>query len=411
MASGLMQIRYSDNGIDSAARKAYNELDDIVDSLDKIRRKVNGLPERSRYDNLSNASAFIRKKKTQYENRKEALQTLRDRSSQFLSKVETTEKTLSGSIKKEYNAFHKQTGIGKTMVAAAIEKIGAGIKKIVTYMIPIYGQIQMIKDAWSAVVKIGEAIKTWYNNLPEGVRYLIKTVAAVTAAIVAVIAVVASFGAVAAATGFFATAFAVISAVGAVIGATDAIISAAKSGGTLGMYLSGNKSGARELDAMSTAESVDMLTGGAISADAYNTFTTVGSICSLVGGIGSFATKVQTGASKVITSKSTGKEIFSAYKDSFKTQMGDKMKGLFGMDDLGDLRSYTKENGGVIKSVKTLFTTDLGKLVGNQSQINALKGLKAAYEWFTFEPIGDITGVFNAGSFGGGALEVIKIIL
>ena len=74
MASGTMQIQYSGVNISSLATKAWKELEDVNEKLNGVRSKLRNLPERSRSgNNLSSASAFLRKKQQQFEQKQTAL--------------------------------------------------------------------------------------------------------------------------------------------------------------------------------------------------------------------------------------------------------------------------------------------------------------------------------------------------
>ena len=405
MASGVMQIKYGEERIASKASKACNELDDICSSLSKVRKKLNGLPERSRSgDNLSSASAFLKKKQKQYEDRQNALEVLKTRTNNFMSKVETTEKKLSSQIKKEYKQFHKQTGIGKTRGAVILEGIGKAGKfvlKMATYLIPGYGTVKLVKDLWTAGTKIVDAIKTWYNNLPEGIKFAFKAIGAVVAAVVAVIGVVTAIGAIAAAATAAAIAFAVVAAAGAIIVGADKILGAAQAVGAAIAYFSGEKGMARELDSMSTAEFWGPALG--ISPDVYNGIQTFGSVCSFIGSIGSFAVKVHEGVPKMVNQFGTFKDNLAAYGKSFKVQMLEKVKGLTGLKNFKNFKSYVQKNG-----FKAIFTQTL-KLT-DKDHMGALKGLKTIYDWANFKQIKNVIKIVNADGILGKTWEVVDVL-
>ena len=400
-----MQIKYGEERIASKASKACNELEDICSSLSKVRKKLNGIPERSRGgDNLSDASAFLKKKQKQYEKRQDALETLKTRTNNFMSKVETTEKKLSSQIKKEYKQFHKKTGIGKTRAAVILEGIGKAGKfvlKMATYLIPGYGTYKLVKDLCVVGTKIVDAIKTWYNNLPEGIKFALKAIGAVVAAVVAVIGIVTAIGAIAAAATAAAIAFAVVAAAGAIIVGADKILGAAQAVGAAIAYFSGEKGMARELDSMSTAEFWGPALG--ISPEVYNGIQTFGSICSFVGSIGSFAVKVHEGVPKMVNQFGTFKDNLAAYGKSFKGQMLEKIKGLTGIKNFKNFKSYVQKNG-----FKAIFTQTI-KLT-DKDHMGALKGLKTIYDWANFKQIKNVIKIVNADGFFGKTWEVIDVL-
>jgi len=406
MASGVMQIKYGEERIASRASKACNELEDICSSLSKVRKKLNGIPERSRGgDNLSDASAFLKKKQKQYEKRQDALETLKTRANNFMSKVETTEKKLSSQIKKEYKQFHKKTGIGKTRTAVILEGIGKAGKfvlKMATYLIPGYGTYKLVKDLCVVGTKIVDAIKTWYNNLPEGLRFALEAIGAVVVAVVAVIGIVTAIGAVAAAATAAAIAFAVVAAAGAIIVGADAILGAAKSIGEASLYFSGNKSAARELDSKSNAEFFGPALG--MSPETYNIIQTFGSICSLVGSIGGFAVKIRDGVPKMVSKYGTMSDKFAAYKHSFKLQIKDKVDGLFGLDDFKSLKDYAHNNG-----LKAVFTDPIK--LGDKEMMDALKGIKTLYSWATLGPLKDINTIYSQSNIFSMGWEAFKVFI
>ena len=396
MASGVMQIKYGDERIASKASKACNELEDICSSLSKVRKKLNGLPERSRSgDNLSRASSFLKKKQQQYEKRQDALETLQKKSNTFMSKVETTEKKLSSQIKKEYKQFHKQTGIGKTRGAVILEglkKAGAFGLKMLTYMIPGYGTIKLAKDLWTAGVKVVDAIKTWYNNLPDGWKYALKIVGAtiamvavVAAAVAAVIAIGPALAAVGAAGGAVATAIAavkagatILAAGGAIISALDGLVKWGKALDVGGTYLAGDKHRASELDSQSAAEYLEGKIG--FSSKAYEAIKTFGAVIGVLGGV------VSVGASALENMKNfTGANSVIKYLKSFGTETIKKFTGISNMQ-------------GFKKYGLKVFTVNINT---DADYIKGLKAIKTIYDWGSLKKITDFGAkVIGADSFG-----------
>ncbi|MBR6570729.1 MAG: hypothetical protein IKK75_09795 [Clostridia bacterium] len=282
MASGLMSIRYSDDGIASRAGDAYRELNDVRTSLGNIRKKVNGLPERSSRNNLSNASAFITKKTQQYEKREAALQTLQQRANVFTSHVETTENKLSDEIRQSYEAFHQVTGIGKTKIAAIFEKlqgIARDVWKFFTETLP--EQIKKTLENFCKMVKnIAEYIVHWVRDHWEQITYFVKFAAQFAMTIVqCCLTVVAIASAILA-----PTPWTILAAISGVIGAFDSFISLFRQGKAMSESFNGNSAAAREIDSQSNAEF--LFGDSAFGVGAYNAIMAIGSILGLVSGIG-----------------------------------------------------------------------------------------------------------------------------
>ena len=404
MASGTMQIQYSGVNISSLATKAWKELEDVNEKLNGVRSKLRNLPERSRSgNNLSSASAFLRKKQQQFEQKQTALEVLKQKSDTFMSNVETTEKRLSSKIKAEYKNFHNVTGIGKTAIASMLEKIAGFAAEMLPYLIPVYGQIKLLKDTWGVVKKVGEAIKNWYYNLPEGVRLAIKVVGAVVAVAVAVAAVVASFGALSAAFaagGWIAAIVPACGFLGAAISAFDSGVSLYKACAAAGHYAFGNKSRARELDAKSNAELFGRHKGF------YEGAMILGDVCSIIGGAGSLVKDVKKSVPKISETASWGEK----FKTYGKATIKEIFKGKAGVDDAKGFKKYTDGNGGIGKGIQKLFTSDIGDLAKSESGRDALKGIKTFHGWATQKPFKEAAAIFKSGNIGEGIFNFAKFV-
>ena len=395
MASGVMQIKYGEERIASKASKACNELEDICSSLSKVRKKLNGLPERSRGgDNLSDASAFLKKKQKQYETRQNALEVLKTRTNNFMSKVETTEKKLSSQIKKEYKQFNKQTGIGKTrgavILEGAIKYGGKAIKYLVGVLSPVVGLVNFYKTG----KKLVTAIKEWYNNLSDGWKYVIKivittvaAVALVAAAVAAVIALGPAWAALGTVGSFAAGAIALVkfgaaalTAASATIAALDGLVKWGQAVDVGATYLSGDKIHASELNSQSAAEYFEGKTG--LYSNVYEKITTMGAYVGLAGGLISVGFATVEGMKNFATG---GK--LSKFVNSLKTET---FKKFTGVSNLEGLKKYGLK----------VFTM---KMSQDKDYLSALKGLKTVYEWATLKKFTDfgkkVIGAPNAGQF------------
>ncbi|MBR2941789.1 MAG: hypothetical protein IKB82_00160 [Clostridia bacterium] len=384
MANGVMTIKYGSEQIASKANKAIGELSDIGNRLGGVRKKLSGIPERSRWgDNLSTASSFLRKKIEQMERREAALETLKTRANEYMSKVETTEKKLSSQIKKEFKQFNKQTGIGKTRAALLLEKLKTGwdsMKRFFLETIPYYGK-KIVKEIWEGVKSVGQAICTWYQEHKEAIRLFFKGFFKVVYAAVAIYAAITAAIAITAATGGVGLALAIAVAIGGVTSAVDAVMDAWKTAKAFGYAAKGENAKAREIDSMSVAEYFfDSPAGQKI----YNIVITTGSILGIVGSVGN----VVKGAWKALSSGTVLNKV-----KVFLKEMG---KGLLGFDDF-----------------KTWMDMGHIKIPTWSQKIDIMKGVKVYLEWMTLKPIADIVEIvdkFKSGKTGGGILGVLGFV-
>jgi len=392
MASGVMHIKYGSEQIAWRVRSASGELSGISSSLNSIRNTLNRLPERSSSNNLSHASSFLRKKQQDVTRRSDALETLKERSADFMSHVQTAERQLSNNIKRSYKQFHKATGIGQSALAFILEKALDFTKKFVKKVISAlaFAHIAVTLGPILAAHKAFEVVKNWYEK---GGKYIVDFAFALVSTVVTAALLIGSIvetvtGVLAEGVTFGAATILVIKGLASAAVYGTKLVSdfgdLIRSGKALFAHHQGNEEYAHELHTMSSGE--------------------------FLFGRDSTAAKVLDGANLIIDIISIAKGGYTLIKKG-ASSLGKLGKGAGSgiLDNITgkftDIKNYVAKNG-FSKAMKNLFLTDIfshegGKLgfEGFKLGFDYLKTLRKTNSFFS----GDIKSLVDILDFAIGS--------
>lgn len=376
--AGILTLNYGSNQISKMAKRASTEFDDARNRLNKVKRKINDLGEHSGHGYISSASAFLTKKAQQYEAKSNTLSSFARSVDHLMVKAENADRSVANHMESTLKEFKNITGLKGGFFAtlgSVFQKIRDGLFYIVTRAVcPILLIIDVVK-----------AITDWYQNLPDGVKYVLKLIGAFVGATLAIALAFAASG--------------VIAIVGAVIVAVVAVVDYYKSCHVVAAYFSGDKEWAKNFDEMSTANFFGYTTNRWWGWDAHvasNIFTAVevvGLVCNIYKGV----TKLSE-AYKNIKGLQQGGWTFG------KAFMQGVTSSFFDVDDVNKARESIKSFGMLRQLVKKetyincLLHTDIS---------NILKGFKEIYG---ITEIGLSLGIFkpNGGKLSYLFKEIVK---
>ena len=293
MASGIMQIQYGSSAIQRNAEKVARRLDDGCSELQKIGRRIGSVKEHSSHHYLESANAFLTVKKRQYDRKADQVEGFARQTRSFLDRAENTDKRVATRISRDYEAFRRVTGIGKSAIAAFFEELWKKaknvFKKVLFWMNPVNRILAVIK----VLTTVAEAIKKFFSN--EVVRFILKAVGAFILAVVAVAIAIIAWQALLVAAGVWGTIFAILSFAGAAITAASATITMMKSMVTATYAVNGNLEEARRLDKLKTSEAFgeycEMIGLGdaATITRIFEAVETIGLVMGTIGSLGKIA--------------------------------------------------------------------------------------------------------------------------
>jgi gas vesicle protein len=279
MATGMFKIEYRSNDIASRSKALAVRLEDAGDRLSGVRTQLRAMPENSRNDYLSESSAFLKKKIQQLEQKRDQVQQLRGRVDRFMEDARNADGRVANHIEDTYEQFKKITGLGggfwATLSDFADNLFGSGAAFLML-LLP-GGHIVL---AILSTVKLINAIRDWYANLPDEDKYKVKLALAFVGAVLAVAAFVASFP--------VSGVWTFIVAVAAAVKVVDSVVSLIKAGCALTAYQRGDAGLAEYLDGSKNGDFVGLimedafgLNGEAVSLT-YQTINFAASIVSFL---------------------------------------------------------------------------------------------------------------------------------
>lgn len=251
----VMTINYGSSSIVDRANKLANAFSDAANEISSIRGRVRQLPE-SQHNNIHTSSAFLQKKREQYDRSAAKLSSFARSASLFMQQARETDERVGQNIKDAYKAFHKATGIGTSVVAFWVGKVWDGIKSVGTAL--THMAINAVLSPLLLFGAVFTLVKKLYDALPEKWKYILKCVVSAVGIVVAVIGFVAALYA----TGGAALPYlmAMLKAAGGLIGMVTATAAFSKDFSAVFNAYAGYEEDAKRISDMSAGEYVGGVT-------------------------------------------------------------------------------------------------------------------------------------------------------
>ncbi len=367
MAYGILTIKYRNNDIFYRAKDVANEHGDTAEAADKFIDKLDSVREYSSRDYLQKASSFLRKRSDLCERKKSAATRFATQVSSFMDNAEQADNRVADHIVDTYEEFKKITGINNGGLWGAIVNFAKGLINSGLALLMLLNPVTRMIALVMVVITTIEAIKKWYENLSDEVKYWIKLIGSAIGVVLAVAAVIAAWPVLVAATGAAAIIAATLSLAGAVLLAIDSLIAFIQDVVVICQYNAGNEAEAARLSELETGEYFGerMEERGYGNAEdwafGYNITMFCASICKITGDFSTKFMKIDKKSGTVF------QRMGKVFKDSMPFQGGELSEG----------KSNWKTFSEAFKKcdLKTVFTMDI------QPMLDVYKSFRDVYKF------------------------------